>query len=83
MRLPLPETLFGRLFGATLAVVALALLLLLALVLRERRELAFSESGSSAAVARIVEASQQLARLPHEERAGERVRAAGAARGTR
>jgi signal transduction histidine kinase len=68
MRLLLPETLFGRLFAATLAVVALALLLLLSLVLRERRELAFSESGSSAAVASIVEASRQLARLPHDQR---------------
>lgn len=68
MRSLLPETLFGRLFAATLAVVAIALLLLLAIVLRERRELAFSESGSSAAVANIVEVSQQLARLPHEQR---------------
>lgn len=68
MRSLLPETLFGRLFAATLAVVATALLLLLGIVLRERRELAFSESGSSAAVANIVEVSQQLARLPHEQR---------------
>lgn len=68
MRSLLPETLFGRLFAATLAVVAIALLSLLAIVLRERRELAFSESGSSAAVANIVEVSEQLARLPHEQR---------------
>jgi signal transduction histidine kinase len=68
MRLPLPETLFGRLFAAIVAVVALALLLLLTLVLRERRELAFSESGSSAAAANIVELSQQLAKVPREER---------------
>lgn len=68
MRVPLPETLFGRLFAAIVAVVALALLLLLTIVLRERRELAFSESGSSAAAASIVELSQQLAKLPREER---------------
>ena len=68
MRLPLPETLFGRLFAATVAVVAAALLLLLSIVLRERRELAFSESGSSAAAASIVDLSQQLARVPREER---------------
>jgi signal transduction histidine kinase len=68
MRLPLPETLFGRLFAAIVAVVALALLLLLTIVLRERRELAFSESGSSAAAASIVELSQQLAHVPREER---------------
>jgi signal transduction histidine kinase len=68
MRLPLPETLFGRLFAATVAVVAVALLMLLALVLRERRELAFTESGSGAAAASIVEASQQLARLPPDQR---------------
>ena len=68
MRLPLPETLFGRLFAATVAVVAAALLILLSIVLRERRELAFSESGSSAAAASIVELSQQLARVPPEQR---------------
>jgi signal transduction histidine kinase len=68
MRLPLPETLFGRLFAATVAVVAAALLVLLSIVLRERRELAFSESGSSAAAASIVELSQQLARVPRDER---------------
>ena len=68
MRWPLPETLFGRLFAATVAVVAVALLVLLALVLRERRELAFTESGSSAAAASIVEVSQQLASLPPDQR---------------
>jgi signal transduction histidine kinase len=68
MRLPLPETLFGRLFAATVAVVAAALLVLLSIVLRERRELAFSESGSSATAASIVELSQQLARVPREQR---------------
>jgi signal transduction histidine kinase len=68
MRLPLPETLFGRLFAATVAVVAAALLVLLSLVLRERRELAFTESGSGAAAASIVEVSQQLARLPPDQR---------------
>ena len=64
----LPETLFGRLFGAIVAVVAVALLSLFLIVLRERRELAFSESGSSAAAASIVELSQQLARVPPEQR---------------
>jgi signal transduction histidine kinase len=68
MRLPLPETLFGRLFAATVAVVTVALLVLLALVLRERRELAFTESGSGAAAASIVEVSQRLARLPPDQR---------------
>jgi signal transduction histidine kinase len=68
MRVPVPETLFGRLFAATVAVVAVALLVLLSLVLRERRELAFTESGSSAAAASIVEVSQQLARLAPDQR---------------
>lgn len=68
MRLPLPETLFGRLFAATVAVVAVALLVLLLIVLRERRELAFAESGSSAAAASIVETSRRLASLPREQR---------------
>jgi signal transduction histidine kinase len=68
MRLPLPETLFGRLFAATVAVVAAALLTILFLVLHERRELAFAESGSGAAAASIVEVSQALARLPPDQR---------------
>ncbi len=68
MRLPVPETLFGRLFAAIVAVVVVALLILLSIVFRERRELAFSESGSGAAVANIVELSQELARLPPEQR---------------
>jgi signal transduction histidine kinase len=68
MHLPLPETLFGRLFAAIVAVVAAALLILLLIVLRERRELAFSESGSGAAAASIVELSQQLALAPPEQR---------------
>ncbi|HEY7639789.1 MAG TPA: ATP-binding protein [Steroidobacteraceae bacterium] len=68
MHLPLPETLFGRLFAAIVAVVALALLLLFVIVLRERRELAFAESGSSAAAASIVELSQELASVPREQR---------------
>lgn len=68
MRLPVPQTLFGRLFAATVAVIATALLLIVLLVVRERRELAFNESGSGAAAARIVEVSQALARLPREER---------------
>jgi signal transduction histidine kinase len=68
MRLPLPETLFGRLFAATVAVVTVALLILLSIVMRERRELVFSESGSSAAAASIVEVSRQLAQLPPEAR---------------
>jgi signal transduction histidine kinase len=68
MRLPVPETLFGRLFAATVAVVVTALLVLLVLVLRERRELAFSESGSGAAAANIAELSQELARLPPPQR---------------
>jgi signal transduction histidine kinase len=68
MRLPLPETLFARLFAAIVAVVVAALLILLSIVLRERRELAFSESGSGAAAANIVELSQELARLPPEQR---------------
>lgn len=68
MRLPLPETLFGRLFAAIVAVVVAALLVLLLLVLRERRELAFSASGSGAAAANIVELSRELARLPPEQR---------------
>jgi len=65
----LPDTLFGRLFVATLAVVAATLLVILVLILRERREFALLESGAGAAAAAIVEASEDLASLPRAQRA--------------
>ena len=64
-----PDTLFGRLFLATLAVVAATLLVILVLILRERREFALVESGAGAAATAIAETSEDLARVPREQRA--------------
>ncbi|MET0658200.1 MAG: ATP-binding protein [Steroidobacteraceae bacterium] len=71
MRFPLPQTLFGRLFAATVAVVGATLLVIILLVVHERRELAFTESGAGAAAASIVQTSTYLAKLPAATRAAE------------
>jgi signal transduction histidine kinase len=69
MRVPfLPDSLFGRLFVAIVAVVATTLLIILALILRERREFAIMESGAGSTVSSIAEAVEQLASLPRGER---------------
>ena len=65
----LPDSLFGRLFVATVAVVAATLLMIVVLIVRERREFALVESGAGAAAAVIVEVSEDLARLSGDERA--------------
>lgn len=67
-RVPLPQTLFARLFAATVAVVGATLLVIILLVVHERRELAFTESGAGAAAASIVQTSTYLARLPPAKR---------------
>jgi signal transduction histidine kinase len=64
----LPESLFGRLFLAIVAVVAATLLIILALILRERREFALLESGAGSSLSSIAETVEQLASLPREER---------------
>ena len=69
MRFPVPQTLFGRLFAATVAVVGATLLVIVLLVVHERRELAFTESGAGAAAASIVQTSTYLAKLPAAKRA--------------
>src|SRR5262245_32184541 len=68
MRWPLPQTLFARLFMATVAAIATTLLFFMLAVIRERRELAFSEGGWGATVASIVEVCHTLAQLPPEQR---------------
>jgi signal transduction histidine kinase len=67
----LPQTLFGRLFAAMLAAIAATLLVIVLLVLQERRDLVFAESGAGAAANSIVERSVYLAKLPRAERAQE------------
>ena len=63
-----PDSLFGRLFVAIVAVVAATLLILLALILRERREFAQLESGAGSTLSSIAETAEQLAKLPPAER---------------
>jgi signal transduction histidine kinase len=64
----LPNSLFGRLFVAIVAVVAATLLIILALILRERREFAMLESGAGSSLSSIAETVEQLASLPRDER---------------
>ena len=64
----LPDSLFGRLFVAIVAVVAATLLIILALIVRERREFALLESGAGSSLANIAETVEQLASLPRDER---------------
>jgi signal transduction histidine kinase len=69
MRVPLlPQSLFGRLFLAIVAVVATTLLIILALIVRERREFALLESGAGLSVSSIAEIVEQLALLSPPER---------------
>lgn len=67
MRL-LPQTIFWRLFAATASVVGATLIVIVVLVVHERRELAFSESGAGAVASGIVQTSTELAQLRGESR---------------
>jgi signal transduction histidine kinase len=72
LRLPLPQTLFGRLFAAIIGAVAVTLLIIVLLIVRERREFALFDSSSGASAESIAELSQYLASLPQSQRAGAR-----------
>src|SRR5688572_12730049 len=64
----LPDTLFGRLFAATVGVIGLLMLLIVLLIVRERRELALLDSGAGSSASTIAETSEYLASLPQTER---------------
>lgn len=64
----LPDTLFGRLFFATVGVIAAMLVVFILLIVRERRELALLDSGAGSSANIIAETSQYLATLPPEQR---------------
>lgn len=68
LRSLLPDTLFGRLFAATIGVLGLLLLTISLLIVRERRELALLDSGSGSSASTIAETSEYLAGLPPAER---------------
>jgi signal transduction histidine kinase len=67
MRL-LPQTIFWRLFTATVGVVITTLIVIVVLVIHERRELSFRESGAGAVASGIVRTSTELAKLQGEAR---------------
>jgi len=64
----LPDTLFGRLFVATVAVIGAMLLVFILLIVRERRELALLDSGAGSSANTIAETTQYLASLSQEQR---------------
>lgn len=68
LRSLLPDTLFGRLFAATVGVIGLLMLMIILLIVRERRELALLDSGSGGSASTIAETSEYLAGLPQTER---------------
>jgi signal transduction histidine kinase len=67
MRL-LPDSLFGRLLFAIVAVVAISLMIILALIVRERREFALLESGAGSSLGSIAETVEKLAQLAPAQR---------------
>jgi signal transduction histidine kinase len=67
----LPDTLFGRLLGALLAVVGVTLLVIVLLIVRERRDLALLGGEASAIVNAIAATSTELASLQPEARSAE------------
>ncbi len=73
----LPDTVFGRLISALLAVIGVAVLVIVVLIVRERRDLLFW-GGEAAAIANVVaETSISLAALEADARAAELTRLRG------
>lgn len=70
----LPDTLFGRLFVATVGVIGAMLLVIVLLIVRERRELALLDSGAGSSANTIAETSQYLAGLSRQERDDARIK---------
>jgi signal transduction histidine kinase len=68
MKSLVPQSLFARLIGALLAVMAITLVAIVVLIMRERRDLALWGSGAWSSATTIAEASEKLASLAPEER---------------
>jgi signal transduction histidine kinase len=64
----LPQSLFGRLFAALVGVVIVTLVMVAALIARERRDLAFLNTGAWITTRAIADTSETLARLRGAER---------------
>lgn len=67
----LPQSLFGRLLGALIAVLFGTLLIIVVLILRERRDLALWGSGAWSSATTIAETSERLAALDPDARRAE------------
>jgi signal transduction histidine kinase len=67
----LPDSVFGRLMTALLAVVGVTVLTIAVMIVRERQDLAFRGSGTQDLVQLIAETSKTLAELPPPGRAEE------------
>jgi signal transduction histidine kinase len=65
----LPQSLFARLFAASIAVIVVTLFIVAVLIARERRELAFLGTGSWTTTKVIAETSETLAKLNGDTRA--------------
>jgi signal transduction histidine kinase len=66
-----PDTLFGRLISALLAVIAITMLIFVALIVRERRAFLFTGGEAGAIANEVAETSIALAALAPEARAAE------------
>ena len=71
-----PDTLFGRLISALLAVVVITMLIFVALIVRERRAFLFTGGEAGAIANAVAETSVTLAALSGEARAAEITRLA-------
>jgi len=71
-----PDTLFGRLISALLAVVAITILIFVALIVRERRAYLFTGGEAGAIANAVSETSVALAALSGDARATEIARLA-------
>ena len=71
-----PDTLFGRLISALLAVVAITMLIFVALIVRERRAFLFTGGEAGAIANAVADTSVALAALTGEARAAEITRLA-------
>lgn len=68
MKTLLPDSLFARLFFATIGVVAITILIMVALIVRERREFSMLESSAGSSLSSIAATAENLARMPPDER---------------
>jgi len=64
----IPDSLFGRLMAALLAVIGVTAVIIVVLVVRERQDIAFRRGATGEIVDLIATTSMELARLPRDAR---------------